>query len=91
MPVELGRRGLVVQRAHRGLRLERIAKPDPGLGSRYHPLDELAADGGMDEEPLAGRAALAGAQIGRLQRRLGRQFQVGVRQHHHRAVAAEFQ
>ncbi len=69
---------------------DRVAEPDALPGGRHHPLDELRPDRRVHQEPLACRAALPGAQVGGLQRRLGGQPEVGVRQHHHRAVAAEF-
>ena len=55
------------------------------------PLDQLAADGAVHEDPLAGGAALSGAQVGRLEDGVDRGREVGVVQHDQRAVAAELE
>jgi Electron transfer flavoprotein FAD-binding domain len=45
VPAELGRGGLVVQRAHGGLGVERVAEPDARLGRGHDPVGELGPDG----------------------------------------------
>ena len=54
-------------------------------------LDELVLDGAVDEDPLAGGAALAGAQVAGGQRRVDRRLEVGVVHHDERAVAAHLE
>ena len=91
VPVELGRRRLVVQRSHRRLRVERVAEPHTRLRRLDHPLGELRPHACLHEEPLARRAALPRAQVGGLERRLRGELQVGVVEDHHRAVAAQLE
>src|SRR5215471_13907738 len=83
MPVELGGRGLVIQRPHRRLRVIRVTEPHPCLRCFNDPLRELRADSRMYQEPLASRAALPRAQVGGLERGICREFEVGVIEYDH--------
>ena len=60
--VHLGGDALVVERPHRRLGRERVAEADVGRHGAAQALDELVAHALGHEQPLAGRAALPGAQ-----------------------------
>src|SRR5271165_5282831 len=91
MSVELGGVWLVVERAHRCERVKGVAEADPLARGCNDTIDEFDSYGRVNEEALTGSAALPGAQISGLERRLGGEIQVGVLQDHHRTVAAELE
>ena len=70
---------------------ERVAEDDPLADRPAEQLDELVVDRAVHEDPLAGRAALPGAQEAGGQRRLHRRLEVGVVEHDDRAVAAHLE
>ena len=61
------------------------------MTSRAELRDELLAHVAVDEQALAGRAALAGAEEARGDGRLGGEVEIGVLEDDHRAVAAELE
>ena len=89
--VHLRRHALVVERAHRRAVGERVAEDDALGDERREPGDELLAHVAVDEQALAGGAALAGAEEARGRGRLGGELEVGVVEHDDRAVAAELE
>ncbi len=91
MAVHLLGGGFVVQRPHGRALGERVTEADLPLDRRLQRLDELVVNGLVYEEPLAGGAALPGAEKRGGQARLGGSFDVCVVQDDHRAVSAQFE
>src|SRR6266545_7866228 len=91
VPLGLGGGGLVVEGSHGGGVVEGVAEADP-LGDRGGQARQVVVlDLVLDEDPLAGRAALPGVQEARLQGGVDRPVEVGVLHDHQRAVAAHLQ
>jgi hypothetical protein len=76
--VHLHRHRLVVQRTHRRVLVERVAEQDSLHDAAAEPLDVFVVHRSVNHDPLAGRAALAGAQKARGQRRLDRRRHIAV-------------
>ena len=70
--------------------VERVAEAQRSSGV-LEPGHELVVDRLLDQDPLAGGAALAGAQVAADDRAFDRAVDVGVGEDHHRAVAAELE
>ena len=81
----------VVERAHRRGVVERVAQQDPLGHPARQALHELVAHGAVHEDPLAGRAALAGAQEAGGHVASAARLDVGVVHHDDRAVAAHLE
>ena len=91
MLVHLRRDRLVVQRPERRALRERVAEDDVARDALGQRADEVVADRLVDEQQLAGRAALPGAQEAGHDRGLGGGLDVGVVHHDERAVAAHLE
>src|SRR5579875_2383222 len=81
----------VVHRPERGLRGERIAEPDLPLDQRSDPFNQLAPHRLVDQQALAGGAALSGAEKAGAERGPRGRVEIGVLEHHERAVAAHLE
>ena len=86
--VHFGRDAFVVERAERRVRRERVAEPQR-LGGVDQTGDELVPHGLLDQDSLARRAALPGAQVAPDHRAFDGSPDVRVGEHDHGTVAAE--
>ena len=89
--VHLRRHAFVVEGAHRRRLREGVTEEDTLHDEPRELRDELLAHVAVDEQALAGRAALAGAEEAGGHGRLGCEVEVGVVEDDDRAVAAELE
>ncbi len=88
--LDLGSRRLVDERPDVRARLEAGAETK-GLRPLFEPVDERPGDGLLDDDPAAGRAALARRAERRPEDPVGGEVEVRVGQHDDRVLATELE